>query len=163
MDARKCETNTLEATRKPARGKGCLIAFAVIVLLLVSGAVRISKPRFKSSNVVRVEVRASQFAGDEDYLASTTKRDVCGALLSAFKKGSLALPCMCKGYAKFQIHYESGAVDHIELLSGHSGSEYYQIRQGLWQYRLPRKNLARILDGSSLDESKIFAFEGGRF
>lgn len=108
----------------------------------------------------RIEVRATQFDDQEDYSAQITETKNCRNVIALFQRGTLTMPCMCKEYARFTISYENGAVDHVDLLSGHSGQESFQIRKGLWQYRLPRKDLGRVLEAAGVDESKLFAYEG---
>jgi hypothetical protein len=151
---------TLEQARKPVRGRGCLISVAVIALLLLLGAVRISRPRFVASVPDRIEVRATQFDGGEDYSAHITAPNDCRSVIALFERGTWTMPCMCKEFVSFKIHSQNGSVEYIDLLPGHSGPESCQIRRGLWHYGLSRKDFGRIIAEAGFDEAKVFAYEG---
>ena len=160
MKADGSQANPQDGARKPIRRRGCLIAVVLPFLLLLVGIVRIYRPRFASSIPTSIGVEAPQFAGNEDYRARVTNANACRSVIASFEQGTLTMPCMCKEYARFAISYGNGTVDHVKLLSGHSGPEFFQIRIGLWQYRLPRKDLGRIMEAAGVDESKLFAYEG---
>ena len=159
MEAEGSQTNPQKGDRKAVRGRGCLITVAVISLLLLLGVARVSRPRFASSVPTHIGIEAPQFGDREDYRTSIGKRSACSSVIDFFEHGELAMPCMCKEYARFAIYYENGGVVHVDLLSGHSGSEFFQIRIGLCHYLLPRKEFGRILEEAGVDEAKLFAYE----
>lgn len=151
--------NLQKRVRKPVCGRGCLITAIVILLLLLVGVARVYRPRFASPVPVRIEVDAEQFHGSERYRASMGGPNTCRRVIDYFEQGSLTMPCMCKAQARLAIYHENGVVDRVDLLSGHSGSEFFQIRQGLFHYRLSRKEFGRMLEDAGVIESKVFAYE----
>jgi hypothetical protein len=159
MNAEGSQTNPQKGKRKSVRGRGCLIIVAVILLLLLLGVARIYRPQFASSFPARIGIEAPQFDGKEDYRASISNRNACSSVIKFFEAGELEMPCMCKEYARFEIYYKNGDVDHVDLLSGHRGPSFFQIRRGLWHYRLSRKEFCQIIGQAGIDGSKLFAYE----
>lgn len=139
--------------------RGCLICCAVILLVLVLSflsALRIYHPRFKESLPSRIEVQAWQYSstkGFREYTTSITDPSECRAVIDAFKRGTWVMPHMCKGNARFEIHYENGSKDYVDFMLGHAGPNFCEIRMGLWHYRLSRNAFSQIMNDAGFDAS----------
>ena len=147
--------NPPTSVRPSARRHGCLIFAAVLVILLVPGMAYVNHPRFESSTPLRIEFHADEYPSYREYGSDIADPIRCRTVIDAFKRGTWAMPHMCKASALFKIHYENGAVDLVDFMSGHDGPDFCEIRMGVGHYRLARKELFRILDGAGLDSSKI--------
>jgi hypothetical protein len=143
------------------RRRGCLIFSAVIVLglsLSLLSALRIYHPRFKESLPSRIEVQAWQYSsskGFRNYTSTISNPSECRAVMAAFKRGTWVMPHMCKGSARFEIHYENGSVDHVDFMLGHAGPNFCEIRTGLGHYRLSRKAFSQIMNDAGVDASEF--------
>lgn len=141
--------------RPPARKKGCLIFFAVVSLTVFLGAIRIYHPRFEDSSPSEIEMQAWQYRENKDHKLSIADPSDCRRIINGFKRGTWTMPHMCKARARFKIHYENGAVDHVDFMPGHAGPEFCEIRMGLNHYQLSRKELFQIFGEAGFDTSKI--------
>ena len=148
-----------DQSHTPVRRRGCLSFFVVLLLFLLLGAIRIYHPRFKATLPSRIEFHARQYddVTNTDWLYKTSVTDsaACRVVIDAFKRGTWAMPHMCKESATFEIHYENGAVDYVDFMPGHDGPDFCEIRMGLGHYRLLRKDLIQILSQAGVDPSKI--------
>ncbi len=141
--------------KQPVRNRGCLITFSVIVLLILLGAIRIYHPPLKVSTPSGIEMRAWPREKHKEYKITITNPSDCSSVISAFKLGTLTTPCMCKYVANFEIRYDDGRVDDVDLLPGHAGPDSCEIRMGRLHYRLSRKDLIPIMNSAGIDSSNL--------
>ena len=135
--------------------KGCLTVLAVFLLLIISCAVYLRHPRFKSPSPLQIHVEVWPTGGStNEYRMTITNSVVCRTVVETFKKGTWTIPHMCKHRVTFTIRYDDGTTDVVGYMPGHSGPESCEIEVGSY-YRLARTNLYQVMRDAGVDISKI--------